>query len=152
MGQPYGINEQAYDDAILISKIGDGTESAIDLAKNHDLFVVDGPSCRLALLSDRQKRKNLGLPAGEAPVPLVDALHRAMLLWKQEKRDELVEYLTEGGVADSTPFWKLAQALFEVLPRDGEDWRLINALLVEKTTLQTEVKRKGRKETTLFDR
>ncbi|MBU4291678.1 MAG: DUF1156 domain-containing protein [Verrucomicrobia bacterium] len=148
----YGINEQSYDDAILISKIGDGSESAIELAKNHDLFVVDGSACRLALLTDRQKRKNLGIRSGETPIPLVDALHRAMLLWKQEKRGELVQYLSEGDFADSTPFWKLAQALFEVLPRDGEDWRLINALLVERSTLQTEVKRKGRKEATLFDK
>ena len=148
----YGINEQSYDDAILISKIGDGSENAIELAKNHDLFVVDGPSCRLALLTDRQKRKSLGMRSGETPVPLVDALHRAMLLWKQEKRGELVEYLSDGDFVDSTPFWKLAQALFEVLPRDAEDWKLISALLGERETLRIQVKRSGRKEETLFDK
>ena len=38
------------------------------------------------------------------------------------------------------PFWKLAQALFEVLPRDTEDWKLTNALLSERETLHMEGK------------
>jgi len=38
------------------------------------------------------------------------------------------------------PFWKLAQALFEVLPRDLEDWKLVNALLGERQTLRAEGK------------
>ena len=36
---------------------------------------------------------------------------------------------------------KLAQALFEVLPRDTEDWKLIKALLGERQTLRIEAKR-----------
>ena len=148
----YGAAEQAYDDAILISKMGDGTESAIELARNHDLFVVHGQTCRLALLADRKDRKNLGMPGSGEPVPLIDALHRAMLFWRQEQRGELVEYLAALELAESEPFWKLAQALFEVLPRQDEDWRIINALLVERETLRTQVKRTAGREKTLFDR
>jgi predicted nucleotidyltransferase len=43
-----------------------------------------------------------------------------MLLWKEEKRKELVTYLGERDLLEDGPFWKLAQALLEVLPRD---WR-----------------------------
>jgi hypothetical protein len=47
-----------------------------------------------------------------------------------------------GVISDHTGFWRLAQALFEVLPRDVEDWRLISALLGERNSLRTEIKRR----------
>ena len=75
-----------------------------------------------------------------------------MLFWQEEKRGELVEYLAALELAESEPFWRLAQALFEVLPRQDEDWRIINALLVERETLRTQVKRTAGREKTLFDR
>jgi hypothetical protein len=64
-----------------------------------------------------------------------------MLLWKEEKRQDLIGYLGERDLLEDGPFWKLAQALFEVLPRDLEDWKLVNALLGERQTLRTEGKR-----------
>ncbi|HEX6864579.1 MAG TPA: hypothetical protein VF414_17245, partial [Thermoanaerobaculia bacterium] len=53
----------------------------------------------------------------------------------------LVGYLAERGLLDEARFWKLAQALFEVLPRGSEDWKLVSALLGERDTLRTEAKR-----------
>lgn len=131
----YGASEQAWDDARLVVQIGGDAENAMEIARNQGLFVVDGSSCRLALLADREQRRGLG--ADQSP-PLIDALHRAMLLWKQEKRRELVQYLQERGLLEFEPFWKLAQALFEVLPRDSEDWKIVNTLLAERTTLKAE--------------
>lgn len=131
----YGASEQAWDDARLVVQIGGEAENAMEVARNQGLFVVDGSSCRLALLSDRQQRRGLGIDPNP---PLIDALHRAMLLWKQEKRRELVEYLHERSLLDDGPFWKLAQALFEVLARDTEDWKLVSTLLGERATLKSE--------------
>ena len=48
------------------------------------------------------------------------------------------------------PFWKLAQTLFEVLPRDTEDWKLANALLTERDTLRKESKEVMLREGTMF--
>ena len=70
-----------------------------------------------------------------------------MFLWKEEKRKELVEYLGGRDLLEDGPFWKLAQALFEVLPRDLEDWKLVNALLGERETLRTEQVSAAYKET-----
>ncbi len=56
-------------------------------------------------------------------------------------RDGLVEYLPEHELTDHAPLWKLAQALFEVLPPDIEDWKLISALLGERESLRTQAKR-----------
>ena len=68
--------------------------------------------------ADRVERRGFG--ADQNP-PLIDALHRSMMLWKAEKRADLVGYLLERGLLEDGPFWNLAQALFEVLPRD---WKM----------------------------
>ncbi|GIW92436.1 MAG: hypothetical protein KatS3mg110_0477 [Pirellulaceae bacterium] len=110
----YGAAEQAWDDDRLVVQIGGAEEDAMEVARGHGIFVVDGSRCRLTLLEDRAGRRGLGMDTNP---PLIDALHRAMLLWKKENRSELVGYLTECGFLEDGPFWKLAQALFEVLPR-----------------------------------
>jgi putative DNA methylase len=133
----YGAAEQAWDDARLVVQIGGESENAMEVARGHGLFVVDGSRCRLALVSDRADRRGLGVDLNP---PLVDAIHRSMLLWKQEKRADLVSYLGERGLLEDGPFWKLAQALFEVLPRDTEDWKLTSTLLGERETLRREGK------------
>lgn len=148
----YGIGEQAWDDARLVVQVGGDSEDAMQVARGHDLFVVDGSTCRLALLRDRANRRRLG---DEPGAPLIDQLHHAMLLWKAEKRADLVTFLGEHGLSDHAPFWKLAQALFEVLPRGEEDWKLISALLGERETLRVEVRRavppEQPRQGTLFD-
>ncbi len=111
----------------------------MDIARGRGLFVVDGATARLAVLADRAGRRHLG---DEKTDSLIDQLHRAMLLWKREHRAGLVEYLHGHDLADHSGFWRLAQARFEVLPRDGEDWRLTSALLGERNTLRTEIKRR----------
>jgi len=110
----------------------------MDVARRHELFVLNGSKCRLALLKDRAQLRHLGEDENAA---LIDQLHRAMLYWKEEQRGDLVRYLSEHGLLDHMPFWKLAQALFEVLPREKEDWKLISALLGERETLQLEARR-----------
>ncbi|MEW5977424.1 MAG: DUF1156 domain-containing protein [Acidobacteriota bacterium] len=136
----YGAAEQAWDDARLVVQIGGDEDNAMEVARGHGIFVVDGSKCRLALLEDRADRRGLGIDQNP---PHIDALHRSMLLWKEEKRRDLVGYLGERDLLEDGPFWKLAQALFEVLPRDLEDWKLVNALLGERQTLRTEGKREA---------
>ncbi len=133
----YGTTEQAWDDARLVVQIGGDQDSAMEVAREHGIFVLDGPKCRLAVLEDRAGRPSLGRDQNP---PHIDALHQSMLLWKEEKRQDLVTYLGERNLLEDGPFWKLAQALFEVLPRDLEDWKLVNALLGERQTLRMEGK------------
>lgn len=53
----------------------------------------------------------------------------------------VMNYLRKNELLDHVPYWKLAQALFEVMPRDEEDWKLISSLLGERETLRLEAKR-----------
>ena len=133
----YGAGEQAWDDARLVVQIGGDEDNAMEVARRQGIFVLDGAKCRLALVNDRTTRSGLG---NDLNPPNIDALHRSMLLWKEEQRKDLVEYLAERDLLEDGPFWKLAQALFEVLPRDLEDWKIVNALLGERRTLRAEGK------------
>jgi putative DNA methylase len=145
----YGISEQSWDDARLVIQIGGESENAMEVARERSLFVVDGATCRLALLKDRINHKHLG---DESAAPLIDQLHHAMQLWKEEKRGDLVTYLRANALLDHVPYWKLAQALFEVMPRDEEDWKLIASLLGERETLRLEAKRSEQpKQQSMFD-
>ncbi|MBT8763081.1 hypothetical protein KFV02_03960 [Desulfohalobiaceae bacterium Ax17] len=101
----------------LIVQIGSESQDSIETARKYGIFVINGSKCRLALLADRIK-KDLGK---NNDCPLIDALHRTMFLWKSEKRQELISYLSKRNLLEDSRFWKLAQALFEVLPRDIED-------------------------------
>lgn len=143
----YGVGEQAWDDARLVVQIGGEAESAMEVAKSRGLFEVDGSSVRLALLADRAHKKHLGAERGDA---LIDQLHHAMRLWQNEDRAALVAYLWQHDLLEHTAFWKLAQALWEVLPRDTDDWKLISALLSERETFKTEAK-KGQRQERLFE-
>ncbi len=136
----YGTSEQAWDDARMVVQIGAASEDATEVARGRGLLVVDGSKCRLALLRDRTIRRHLG---DENDSPLIDQLHQAMRLWKNEDRAGLVMYLRDHELADHVPFWKLAQALFEVLPHSEEDWKLVSALLGERETLRLETRKKG---------
>jgi len=134
----YGTSTQAWDDARLVVQIGGEGEDAMHIARGHGLFVVDGATCRLAMLRDREGFHHLG---DDPSASLIDQLHHAMQLWKDEHRADLVRYLREHELMDHAPFWKLAQALFEVLPRGEEDWKLVSALLGERETLRIEARR-----------
>jgi len=133
----YGATEQAWDDARLVVQIGGESDNAMEMDHRHTIFIVNGSKCRLALLNDRADRRDLGLDQNP---PLIDSLHRSMLLWKEEKRSELVAYLKDRDLLEDGPFWNLAQALFEVLPRDSEDWKLVKTLLGERQTFRAEAR------------
>ncbi len=135
----YGVGEESWDDARLVIQVGGDQEEALELAQDRGLFALEGQRCRLAVLADRADRPHLGDDKSD---PLIDQLHRAMLYWKKEDRAGLVQYLHGHELGDNTGFWRLAQALFEVMPRDAEDWKLVNALLGERNTLRTEIKRR----------
>ena len=67
---------------------------------------------------------------------------RCLTNWKNEERSEIVSFLWQRQVLDDARFWKLAQALFEVLPHDTQDRKLVSALLGERERFKTEAKKK----------
>ena len=137
----WNSGEQAWDDARLVVQVG-GRQRRGDGGRPAPRSVRGGwrdlpPG---VVLRDRVGKRSLG---ADPTAPLIDQLHHAMQLWKAEQRDELLVYLRDHELIDHAPFWKLAQALFEVLPRGEEDWKLISVLLGERETLRSQVRRLG---------
>lgn len=150
----YAVAEMDWDDVVKIAQIGSGVEDARYFSDQHHYVVREENKARLAMLSDRVEY----LPSWDQlpfDAALIDQLHVAMFLWKQGKRSELVQFLSNHQRMENEKLWKLAQSLF-VLDglRGTEDWKLINSLLSERETLRKETKRKTNgesKDRTLFD-
>jgi len=79
-----------------------------------------GDAVEVPVGTARGSRERPSLGADQSST-LIDGRQRGMMPWKVEKRRGLIAYLVERGLLEDGPFWKLAQALFEVLPRDLED-------------------------------
>jgi len=59
---------------------------------------------------------------------MIDALHYAVWLWDQNERKRLLDHLLKTYGSDEI-FWKVAQAIAEVLPEGDEEKRLLQGLL-----------------------
>jgi len=150
----YGIAEIDWDDIVKIAQIGSGIDDARIFSDQHHYIIREENKARLAMLADRTEY----LPEWDQlhfDAPLIDQLHTAMLLWKQQKRPQLVQFLSNSQRMNNDKFWKLAQSLFVLDSlRGSDDWKQISALLSERETLRKETKKKvngDAKEKTLFD-
>ncbi|MBI3194969.1 MAG: DUF1156 domain-containing protein [Ignavibacteriae bacterium] len=143
----YKTSETQWDDMRLVAQIGCGEEDARKFSDEYHFIIREGDKARLALLRDRENDISSPDQVNEKS-PLIDQLHCAMVLWKNEKRTELVRFLHSGARMENDILWKLAQSLFEVLPPETEDRKLINALLSEREALRVETKSLRTKEET----
>jgi len=150
----YGAAEMDWDDITKIAMIGSGEEDARVFSDQYNLIVRKENKARLATLNDRIDY----LPEWDQlhfDASLIDQLHTAILLWKQQKRPQLVQFLSNSQRMDDDKLWKLAQSLFVLDSLRGtEDWKLISALLSERETLRKETKKiqvTEKKDKTLFD-
>ncbi|MBN1136862.1 MAG: DUF1156 domain-containing protein [Anaerolineae bacterium] len=95
------------------------------------------------LLGPRQRSKDedLGEPGpGGRPVPLIDVLHRACLLWNQGDRTGLAEFLGRTGHASDEAFWSLAQDLSDVLPEGDKEKQMLQGLVGNKERVVSQVR------------
>jgi len=79
--------------------------------------------------------------ARRQPVSMIDALHKACLLWKADKRKELEKFLADVGLLDEPTFWEMAQALSELLPDGDKEKQMIQGLLMRAPTMRREAGR-----------
>lgn len=86
--------------------------------------------------------------ARKQPVSLIDALHKACLLWKADRRKELEGFLADVGVANDPTFWETAQALSELLPDGDREKQMIQGLLMKAPTIA----KAGEKQLSLLDK
>jgi putative DNA methylase len=108
----YGL-EAPSDEARKIAQ-----STGVSLPELGSLVRVEGEKTRIRKARERVKRdRDFGLPR-TGPVPMVDALQRAILMLR-EGREALAQYLEAVGYLRSPAFWLVAQALAEIL--EGEE-------------------------------
>jgi putative DNA methylase len=66
---------------------------------------------------------------------VLDRLHQAMLLFSAGRTEALKRFLVEDGVGKDDRFWKLAQALTALYPKDTDERRWVEAVQTYKKSL-----------------
>jgi adenine-specific DNA methylase len=71
---------------------------------------------------------------------LIDVLHRACLLWRTGKRDEMLTVLYESGFGNNQAFYRVAQAISETLPNESKEKQLLEGFLAGKDRVKDDIK------------
>jgi hypothetical protein len=72
---------------------------------------------------------SLGEPHPGGDLPLIDALHRLMILWAAGNLDTLSVYVAEKGLSQNSLFWAVAQAILEMAPTQSRERTLLEAIV-----------------------
>ncbi|MCS7166808.1 MAG: hypothetical protein NZ914_04160, partial [Gemmatales bacterium] len=85
------------------------------------------------VLGPQERAKDSRFQKQERFETMVDALHRACMLWEESRPKELREHLEQTYGANET-FWQVAQAVSEVLPEGDKEKQVLQGLLYSRKT------------------
>lgn len=117
-----------------------GAKGVLTKAKGSDLRLMEW---------DERQRDDLGLPDPEGGLPVIDALHRSMRLWKAGDANKLRDYLDEHGLRQSELFWTVAQAVLEMNELKSRGRSVLESIIAwgrgrrEPTDTQTSMFKEG---------
>jgi adenine-specific DNA methylase len=69
---------------------------------------------------EQRRRKDMGMPGGGRPAPLIDQMHRIMHLWKAGDVQKVDSYLEDQGLRRNPLFPRVLQALIELARKDNQ--------------------------------
>ncbi len=70
---------------------------------------------------------------------LIDVLHYALILWKEAKKDDMKNILSNSGFGKNDIFYRVAQAISETLPKENKEKQLLDGFLAGKEKLISEI-------------
>ena len=134
--QLYGFTESDFDDAAQFTRVGLSINVS-DLFTKH-IFVKNGNKQTLAGFEQRNNDiKNIGEKDSDL---LIDIVHKAMWLYKGTNRQMLLQYIGKIATQPQSQFWRVIDALCEVLPNGSEDHKQAIGLKTNKDSLIRESK------------
>ena len=99
------------------------------------------------IVKERQFIRVLGPQARElddleGTQELIDVLHHVLRLWEQGNRDEMLHMLAESGYGNSEAFFRVAQAISETLPVEGnsKEKQLLEGFLIGRERVMDEMR------------
>ncbi|WP_394352981.1 DUF1156 domain-containing protein [Thermococcus sp. Bubb.Bath] len=115
----YGEAKVAFDEARKLA-----TSVGLDLEKewNRGFIVKEKEFIRVLGPQDRKLKEIKGND-------LIDVLHKALLLWQANRKREMIGLLAETGWGEKDVFFKVAQVISEVLPKDSKEKKLLDGFL-----------------------
>ena len=128
----------------------DEDEEAGDVLNAH----AKADKYKLVSWQERVRDEKLGESTPNHPAPLIDKLHRLMLLLKQNRADDVQAKYEEWGLAGDPAFPRVLQAVRELALEDheGEEQRLVESLASQlKMNRRVIVQDNVVRETSLFD-
>ncbi|MDW8224292.1 MAG: hypothetical protein RMJ82_15225, partial [Gemmatales bacterium] len=85
----------------------------------------------VCVLAPQERAKDSSFQSKERFETMVDALHRACMLYERNRTRELTEHLGQTYGANET-FWQVAQAVSEVLPDGDKEKQVLQGLLYSR--------------------
>jgi hypothetical protein len=116
-----------FDDALKIAR-SVGADPEI-LLKTH-ILEQEKENVRLLGPNERKHVPGLGESARDGTAPsTIDVIHKALNLWAAMEQAQLEEYLEKSGARSNETFWRVAQALSNLLPMQSKEKQLLDGLL-----------------------
>ena len=119
-----------FDDARKLAQ-----SAGIDLAKEWNKGFIKKEKEFIRVLGP-QDRDMKGAEDNE----LIDVLHHVLILWKEEKRDEMKKVLADSIWGNKDAFYRVAQAIAETLPLESKEKKLLDGFLSGKEKIIIEIK------------
>jgi putative DNA methylase len=69
----------------------------------------------------------------DKPGSMIDVIHACLLHWEQNNRKSVAEMLERTGNMDSNAFWRVVQAISEVLPDGDKEKQMLQGFLYGRT-------------------
>ncbi|MGC9472100.1 MAG: DUF1156 domain-containing protein [Bacteroidales bacterium] len=132
----FGFTEAEHDDVNRIIQVGLNVDTS-DLLARH-ILVRNGNRERLADL-DTRVSEVAGLGEKEHSA-VIDRVHRAMALFLSAPRTELLKYIAAHGASMENGFWRVVNALFELLPVGTPDYKAAAGLHANRESLVREAR------------
>ncbi len=98
--------------------------------KRSDQLRLDG-----MLEIEQESDVSVGLMAVKSGETTLDRVHQSMLLFSAGRSEAMQRFLVEDGIGRDQRFWKLAQALSALYPKDSDEKRWVDGVLARKKGL-----------------
>lgn len=124
----YGNEKLLFDDARRLAQAL-GAE-VNELIHRDSILKQSGDSVTMPSATERKKDEHLGEAGRDGVVPpVIDVLHRAVLVWQSGDRRALAEYLAQHSLGREEEVHAVAQALVNVLPQGDKERQMLENYL-----------------------
>jgi len=100
----------------------------------------------ISVLDPRERAKEQSFLKKDKFNLMIDVLQRGLIYWEKTEKEKIKDLLDESGFSNNENFWKVAQAISEVLPEGDKEKQLIQGFLYSREAY-SKIKKK---ETSLF--